>query len=133
MPAAKKRNTNAKRSPAKTVDQYIAAAPAEAQPHLREMRAILRGVAPKATESLKWGQPVFEEKRILFAYAAFKSHMNFMPTTSSMEPFTNELADYKTGRGTIQLPYDQRLPKALIRKIATYRAKDVRENDARWM
>ena len=116
-----------------TVEEYIKAAPKEAQEKLREIRDILKKVAPNATEALKWGAPVFEEKRILFAYTAFKSHLNFMPTQSSLEPFKKELADYKTGKDTIQFPYGKPLPKMLIRKIAAYRAKDVRENDARWM
>ena len=116
-----------------TVDEYIKAAPKEAQEKLRDIRDILKKVAPNATEALKWGSPVFEENRILFAYAAFKLHMNFMPTPSALEPFKEELADYKTGKGTIQFPYDKPLPKMLIRKIASFRAKDVRDNDARWM
>jgi hypothetical protein len=33
----------------------------------------------------------------------------------------------------MQFPYDKPLPKALITKIAKYRLKDVRDNDARWM
>ena len=116
-----------------TVDEYINAAPKEAKEKLMEIRTILRKVAPKATEGLKWGSPVFEEKRILFAYTAFKSHLNFMPTHSSMMPFKKELANYVTGKDTIQFPYNKPLPKTLIRKIATFRARDVRENDARWM
>ncbi|HLF35831.1 MAG TPA: DUF1801 domain-containing protein [Cyclobacteriaceae bacterium] len=116
-----------------TVTEYINAAPKEAQKTLREMRAILKEVVPKATEALKWGSPVFEEKRILFAYIAHKSHLNFMPTRSSLVPFKKDLAGYKTGKDTIQFPYDKPLPKTLIRKIAAFRAMDVRENDARWM
>lgn len=116
-----------------TVDEYIKAAPKEAQKNLKELRAILKKVASKAKEALKWGSPVLEEKRILFAYSAFKNHMNFMPTHSSLKPFKEELAAYKTGKDTIQFPHDKALPKTLIRKIATYRARDVRENDALWM
>ena len=116
-----------------TVDEYIDAAPKEAHEKLHELRAILKKVVPNATETLKWGSPVFEEKRILFAYAAFKTHLNFMPTRSAMKPFENELAEYITGKDTIQFLYDKPLPKALIRKIAAFRVKDVRENDARWM
>jgi uncharacterized protein YdhG (YjbR/CyaY superfamily) len=115
------------------VDEYIKAAPREGQGKLREIRAVLKKVAPKAKEGLKWGSPVFEEKRILFAYNAFKTHINFMPTRTSLEPFKKDLKKYKTGIDTIQFPYHKPLPKALIRKIAVYRAKDVRENDARWM
>ena len=115
------------------VDQYINAAPEYAQMKLMEIRAILKSVAPNATEKLKWGTPVFEEKRILFSYAAFKQHLNFMPTGPAMEPFKKELAMYKTGKDTIQFSYDNPLPNELICKIAAYRLKDVMENDARWM
>ena len=116
-----------------TVTEYINAAPKEAQKKLNEIRAILKKVAPNATEALKWGSPVFEEKRILFAYSAFKSHLNFMPTRSSIKPFEKELEAYTIGKDTIQFPYNKPLPKALIRKIAAFRLKDVKENDARWM
>lgn len=116
-----------------TVTEYIKAAPKEAQKTLREIRALLKKVAPKATETLKWGSPVFEAKRILFSYTAYKSHLNFMPTHPAMVPFRKELERYPTGKDTIQFSYDQPLPKALIRKIAAFRVKQVREEDARWM
>jgi uncharacterized protein YdhG (YjbR/CyaY superfamily) len=116
-----------------TVTEYIAAAPREAQQKLREIRAILRQVAPNATEALKWGSPVFEERRILFAFAAFKSHLNFVPTPSAMKPFRKDLAKYTTGKGSIQFPYDRPLPKTLIRKIAAFRVKELNERDAKWM
>src|SRR5262245_48103556 len=101
-----------------TVTEYIDAVPKEAQRKLREIRAILKDVVPKAKETLKWGTPVFEEGRILFSYSAHKSHLNFMPTQPAMKPFKEELAEFKTGKDTIQFPYDKPLPKALIRKIA---------------
>lgn len=116
-----------------TVNEYIDAAPKEAQEKLRELRALLKKVAPKASEKLKWGYPVFEEKRILFSYSAHKTHLNFMPTGPSMAPFKKELEQYKTGQDTIQFAYDKPLPKQLIQKIAAFRAKEVREKDARWM
>jgi uncharacterized protein YdhG (YjbR/CyaY superfamily) len=117
----------------KTVDEYIEAAPQEAQKKLREIRGVLKKVVPKAREALKWGSPVFEDGRILFSYSAHKSHLNFSPTGPAMKPFKEELATFKTGKDTIQFPYDKPLPKTLIRKIATFRAKQVKESDARWM
>jgi uncharacterized protein YdhG (YjbR/CyaY superfamily) len=116
-----------------TISEYIAAAPKPAQRHLRELRTILRKVAPRAAEAIKWGSPVFVEARILFAFAAYRSHLNFMPTPSAMKPFRKELAKFKTGKGSIQLPYDQPLPKALIRRIAAFRVRELREKDVRWM
>lgn len=116
-----------------TISEYISAAPKEARPKLREIRAILKKIAPKSKEAVKWGMPVFEEGRILFAFAAFRSHLNFMPTPAAMKPYASELARYTTGKGSIQFPYDKPLPKTLIRKIADFRLKEVREKDARWM
>jgi uncharacterized protein YdhG (YjbR/CyaY superfamily) len=115
------------------VDEYIKCAPIEAQAMLREIRVILQKAAPKATEAIKWGSPIFEDGRILFSYKAYKSHINFMPTKPAMEPFMKELIGFKLGKDTIQLPYGQALPKALIRKIAVYRVKQVKDHDARWM
>ena len=117
----------------KTISGYIDQAPSEAQKKLWELYEILKKVAPKAKEAIKWGSPVFEESRILFAFSAFKSHLNFMPTASSLKPFKAELAAYKTGKDTIQFTYDKPLPKLLIRKIAKHRVTEVREAGARWM
>lgn len=116
-----------------TVHDYIKAAPKVAQKHLKELRSILKDVAPKAVENIKWGSPVLEGKRILFAYNAHKSHLNFMPTRSSLAPFTKELEAYKTGKDTIQFPYDKPLPKSLIKKIAVHRYINVEEKGALWM
>jgi uncharacterized protein YdhG (YjbR/CyaY superfamily) len=116
-----------------TIDEYINAAPVAAQPTLREIRAILKQVAPNAKETIKWGYPVFEEKRILFSISAFKNHLNFMPTGSSLDPFRSKLAAYKTGKDTVQFTYDKPLPVSLIKEIAAHRLQDVMENDAKWM
>lgn len=116
-----------------TIEEYISTAPVEAQEKLIELLLILKKVAPNAKEAIKWGSPILEENRILFAFKAFKSHINFMPTHRTLDHFRKELKEYKTGKDTIQLPYDKPLPKTLIRKIALHRAKDVRKNDSRWM
>ncbi len=116
-----------------TIAEYIETAPPQAQEHLRELYALLKRVAPDATESIKWGSPVFEERRILFSFSAHKDHINFAPTPAAMKPFRDELAKHKTGKGTLQISYDKPIPEALIRKIARFRVKDLRENDARWM
>lgn len=117
---------------AATVAEYIADAPKPAQKHLRAIRALLRQVAPKATEAIKWGHPVLEAERILFSYSAHRSHLNFMPTGSSLAPFEDELAAFKTGKDTVQLPYDRPLPAALIKRIAAHRVAQVRKG-AKWM
>jgi len=117
----------------RTIPEYITSAPAHAQEHLQKLYTVLKKLAPNATEAIKWGSPVFEQGRILFAFSAHKSHINFAPTPAALEPFRDELAKHKTGKGTLQIPYDEPIPVALVRRIAKFRVKDVRENDARWM
>ena len=84
-----------------------------------------------ATAGLR--SPVFEQGRFLFAYAAFRTHLNFLPTPSATRPFRKEPACFTTRKGSIQLPCNKPLPKALIRKIAAYRLKELRERDVPWM
>jgi uncharacterized protein YdhG (YjbR/CyaY superfamily) len=117
----------------KTVEEYLKAAPLSAQEKLEEIRSVLKTVAPNATEELKWGQPVFIEKRILFSYAAFKNHLRFMPTGPSLEAFRDELSSFKTGKDTVQFEYDKPLPVDLIKRIALHRYRDVIDNGAKWM
>ena len=133
MSSAKKSSYRGRGKRAANIDEYIASAPPEARKHLRELRTLLRKAAPRATEAIKWGYPVFEEHRILFAFGAFKTHLNLMPTPSAMKPFAKELAKFKTGKGSIQLPYDQPLPRGLLRRIAAFRVRELREKDVKWM
>ena len=117
-----------------TIAEYIQAAPRESQPHLRRLHAILKSVAPEAEEAIKWGTPFFVEPRFLFAFSAHKAHCNFAPTPAALEAFRVELEDHKTTKNYLQIPYDKPLPEELVRKIAEYRVRNVREreDDAFW-
>jgi uncharacterized protein YdhG (YjbR/CyaY superfamily) len=117
----------------KTVSQYIAAAPAEARPHLREILDLLRKAAPGAKEALKWGAPSLSYDRILFSVSAFKKNLGFMPTPAIIKSFKDELKDYAVTPAVIHFEYGKPLPKRLITKIAKARVADYRENDSRWM
>jgi uncharacterized protein YdhG (YjbR/CyaY superfamily) len=115
-----------------SIAEYIAAAPEEAQPKLREMLKIIRSAAPDAQEGLKWSMPAFSYKRILVTFAAHRQHIGFYPTPSAMKAFADEFSKYQTGAGSIQFPYDKPLPLALIKKIAKFRVQELAEQDGKW-
>lgn len=117
-----------------TIAEYIRSAPLDGQPHLRRLYAILKSVAPDAEEAIKWGTPFFVEPRFLFAFSAHKAHLNFAPTQATLETFRRELQTHKTTKNTLQIPYNDPLPEDLVRKIAEYRLRIVREreDDAFW-
>ena len=118
-----------------TIPEYIAAAPAAGRPHLRRIHAILRSVAPQASEVIKWGSPFFVEPRFLFAFSAHKAHCNFTAGEAGLTPFRAELAAYKTtAKGFVQMSYAEPLPEELLRRIAERRlwAVQAREDDGFW-
>ena len=117
-----------------TIAEYIEAAPLKGQPHLRRLYAILKSVAPEAEETIKWGTPFFVEPRFVFAFSAHKAHCSFAPTAAALEAFRKELEKHKTTKHFLQIPYDEPLPEALIRKIAKHCVRTVREreDDAFW-
>ena len=117
---------------ASSVNEYIDQAPEAGRDRLKQLRSILRTAAPGATETLKWGKPVFEMGTILFAYSAHKTHLTFVPTGPALKPFESELKGYHVNKDSIQLPYDQPLPEDLIKRIAEYRVMEVVEKNAPW-
>lgn len=114
---------------ASTIEEYIAAAPPEGQPHLRGLHAILREAAPEAEEVIKWGAPYFIEPRFLYSFSAHKAHCNFAPTKEALEAFREELDGHRTTKNYLQIPYCDPVPEDLIRRMAEYRVKAVRERE----
>jgi uncharacterized protein YdhG (YjbR/CyaY superfamily) len=101
------------------VEAYLAAVPEPARTTLEKLRAIIRAAAPKeATEGLSYRIPAFHFKGALLSYAAFKDHCSLFPMGSrAIEEFAEELKDYRVTKGTIHIPLDKPLPKALVIKI----------------
>ena len=116
----------------KTIEEYIEAAPEEAQKILWQIHKTIRAAAPGAKEELKWSMPAYSYKRILVTFAVLKHHIGFYPTPSAVKAFSKILTKYKTARGSIQFPLDQKLPLSLISKITKFRVKESREQDALW-
>jgi len=117
-----------------TIAEYIRAAPPAGQAHLRQLHEILKAVAPKAQQTIKWGMPFFIEPRFLFSFSAHKAHLNFAPSEGALLRFARELQAHRTTKNMLQLPYDEDLPEALIRKIAKDRLREVRarQDDSFW-
>lgn len=62
---------------AKTVDEYAANIGGWQAEAIAAIRQIVREAAPKATESVKWAQPVYEENGPFAWIKAYKTYVNF--------------------------------------------------------
>jgi uncharacterized protein YdhG (YjbR/CyaY superfamily) len=113
---------------AKDVDAYIAGAPKEMQPKLKQLREAIKSVAPKAEEKISYGMPYYGYKGRLIYFAYAKTHIGVYPMPPATEEFSEELKKYHTGKATIRLPLDEELPITLIKKIVKARVAFNEEN-----
>lgn len=113
------------RSTATTIDEYIAEFPPETGAALEEMRALIRAAAPDATETISYAIPTFDlNGRHLVHYAGYAKHVGFYPVPSAMAAFADELAPYRSGKGSAQFPLGRPLPADLIRRIVEFRVAE---------
>lgn len=110
-----------KGEPAKNIDEYIAAYPADVQELLQTMRTTIQEAAPDATEAITYAIPTFKLNGNLVHFAGYKNHIGFYPAPMGIEAFKEETAQYEAGKGTLQFPLDKPLPLDLITRIVKFR------------
>ncbi|AUI49567.1 iron chaperone [Arthrobacter crystallopoietes] len=116
-----------------SVDAYIGSFAEDVQLRLRELREISRNCAPNATEGLKWGHPAYSLGTILFVFSGHQKHANFVFTPSTLAAFSDQLIGYKTGKGSIQLPYDAPVPTDVLSRMIAYRIREYEKDGVKWM
>lgn len=110
---------------AKDVDSYIASSEPDARPTLEELRTIVKSTIPKAEEGISWGVPFYKYHGVLAGFAAFKNHVSF-GFANVLESKDREMLEergYTTGKKTIQIKFDQKVPTTAIKQILRARAK----------
>ncbi|MBC7943202.1 DUF1801 domain-containing protein [Candidatus Saccharibacteria bacterium] len=110
---------------AKDVDSYIAGSEPEARLTMNELRKIIKSTIPKAEESISWGVPFYKYHGLLGGYAVFKNHVSFGLAFVLENKDREELAEkgYTTGKKTVQIRFDQKVPTATIKQILKAKAK----------
>jgi uncharacterized protein YdhG (YjbR/CyaY superfamily) len=104
-----------------TIDEYIAEFDHDTQKTLTAIRNFVKSEAPEATEKISYGMPTFYLRGNLVHFAAFKDHYGFFPSPSGIDAFEDELAPYRSGKGTLRFPLDKPIPWDLLKKIIQYR------------
>jgi uncharacterized protein YdhG (YjbR/CyaY superfamily) len=107
-----------------TIDEYIAAFPAEVQQKLNELRQVIKAAAPQAGEKISYRMPTFTLEGNLVHFAAYKKHIGFYPASSGIAHFQQELSAYKTSKGAVQFPVDQPIPYDLVRRMVAFRVQE---------
>jgi uncharacterized protein YdhG (YjbR/CyaY superfamily) len=112
---------------AASIDEYIATFPPDIQEILQKIRATIARAVPKAQEKISYRIPAFALDGDVIYFAAFKKHIGVYPPVRDPK-LKKELARYAGPKGNLQFPLAERIPYALIGRIAKVRAQ---ENAAR--
>jgi uncharacterized protein YdhG (YjbR/CyaY superfamily) len=125
-PRVKRSSRDKGKSTQRSVDEYLASIQEPARSTLNKVRASIRSMVPaEATETISYGMPAFQYKKVLLWYAAFSDHCSLFPTGSVVGKLKDELTGYRVSKGTIHFPVNKPLPAALLRKIVKARLADV--------
>ena len=95
-----------------SIDEYIAASPADVRPILKEIRRRIRAAAPAAEEVISYRMPAFRQGGILVYFAAFKNHIGLFPPVSGDPRLEKALAPYAGPKGNLKFPLDRTIPYA---------------------
>ena len=111
----------------KTVDQYIAAFPADVKKRMQQLRKTIKAAAPKADELISYQMPGYKYFGMLVYFAAYKNHIGFYPGAGGVLEFYKELSSFKSAKGSVQFPHDRPIPYDIISKIVKFRVKQNEE------
>src|SRR4030042_1632964 len=104
-----------------TIDEYIAQFPQDVQQILQKIRALIKELAPEATEKISYAMPGFYLNGMLVWFAGYAKHIGFYPTGSGIEAFKDEISAYKSSKGAVQFPLNKPIPYELIKMMVRYR------------
>jgi uncharacterized protein YdhG (YjbR/CyaY superfamily) len=108
-----------------TVDDYIAAFPADIQQMLQRIRETIRQAAPTARERISYKMPTFALDKDIVHFGAFKGHIGLYPPVREPDLQSRTLA-YRGEKGNLRFPLDQPIPYDLIADIVKARVEKAR-------
>ena len=111
------------------VDAILAALPDDQRAALQAVRETVAATAPEAIETISYGMPAFRyHGRVLVGYAGFKRHCSFFPMGSAvLDSHPDEVAPYRTAKGTLQFTPEDPLPAELVQMIVRERMAAIDE------
>ena len=105
------------------VRSYFTSTPPKARAALKQIRAAIRSVAPRAEEAFSYQIPAFKlNGRMLVWYAAFKAHCSLYPMTGAIRrKLARDLKGFEMSKGTVRLPLAKPIPVGLVKKLVKAR------------
>jgi uncharacterized protein YdhG (YjbR/CyaY superfamily) len=103
----------------KEIDQYLGTLNDPKRATLAQLRDTIVAIVPDAEQCISYGMPAFKLRgRTIAGFAAFKSHLSYLPHSGSVIPqLAKETEAYTKTKGSLHFPVDKPLPKDLVKKL----------------
>lgn len=108
----------------KTVDVFIETSPVESQEVMITLKKLIETTEPNAEGGISWNVPIYKHHGILAGFSLAKKHVSF-GIDSLTEDIRKVLEEkgYKTGKKTIQIKFNQKVPTTEIELLIKEQAK----------
>jgi len=117
------------KTPAKTVDEYLAGIPEKTRVTLDQLRTAIKAAAPGAEEVISYRIPTYKYHGPLVHFVAGSNFCSFIVVSKQvLETFGSELSSFDISGTTIHFTAEKPLPAALVKKIVQAR---MAENETR--
>ena len=101
-----------------TIDQYILSAPDASQKIMEELKELIETLVPEAEGDISWNVPIYKYNGILAGFDVAKRHVSFgIDSLKEKDRQTLKEKGYKTGKSTIQIRFNQKVPVAEIKQL----------------
>ncbi|TVZ26929.1 uncharacterized protein YdhG (YjbR/CyaY superfamily) [Gillisia sp. Hel_I_86] len=110
----------------KNVNEYIENSSEESRSIMEELRQIIKSTVPEAEERIAWNVPNYKLNGVLAGFAAYSKHVSVGFSEGGLSDEERKLfgdKGYKTGKGTVQIKFDQEVPSTIIKQVLKSHAK----------
>ena len=113
--------------PGSEIDAYLAKLDQPQRDTLDRLRTSILEVVPHAEQCLAYGAPAFKvQGKTVAGFAAFKNHLSYLPHSGSvLAALGDDVAAYKTSKGSLTFAPDEPLPGPLVKKLVTARMREL--------
>ena len=107
----------------KTIDEYLAALPADRREALQKLRKTIKAIVPNAEECISYSMPAFRvDGRVVAGFNATKKGCSYYPFSgSTLQTVAAAVADYEKTKSALHFDPQRPLPRALVRTLLTAR------------
>jgi uncharacterized protein YdhG (YjbR/CyaY superfamily) len=108
------------------VDRYLSALDPARRAALEELRCTILEIVPEAEQLISYKVPAFKlDGEIVAGFAAFKSHLSYLPFSGSVLPRMGaDLDGYEMTKSSLHFTVERPLPKTLVARLIALRRGD---------